>query len=235
MLSSTNEPERASEVRTRRHTAQDIIASVRISDVYGVLAGNQPRRTGTDTWRAPATWRGGDGFNVSLDDSRGVYHDFVDDSGGGVLDLVQRIRGGTRQDALRWVADFAGIPLNDQPLSPEDRRRWARERQEIEQHLTDAQYWRRAVVKFTDELLDSLKAALFDPTLPQPALNEIYNVECVLARLQHLDGRELVNEYLESAKEQPFLCAHMVAWAKTQERIERAALLEFLRVSEPAA
>jgi hypothetical protein len=203
--------------------------------VYESLTGKKPRRTGADTWRAPAVWRGGYGLNVAMDDSRGVFHDFVDDSGGGVIDLVVRVRDGTRRDALQWVADFAGIPLQDQSLSPGDRQRWARERQEIEQHLTDAQYWRRAVVYFTDQLLNSLKAALFDPTLPWPAPGEIYNVECVLARLQHLDGRELVSKYLESTKEQPFLCAYMVALAKTQERTERAALLEFLGVSEPAA
>jgi hypothetical protein len=203
--------------------------------VYEALTGKKPRRTGADTWRAPATWRGGDGLSVALDDSRGVWHDFVTDEGGGVIDLVVCVRGGSRQEALRWLADFAGIPLDDQPLSPEDRRRWARERREIEQHLINAQYWRRALVKLTEELLDSLKTALFDPTLPQPALNEIYNVERVLARLQHLDGRELVNEYLESTKEQPLITAYLVDLAKKQERVERAALLEFLGVSEPAA
>jgi hypothetical protein len=164
-----------------------------------------------------------------------VYHDFVDDSGGGVLDLVVRIRGGSRQEALKLVADFAGLPLQDQPLSPEDRRRWARERREIEQHLTNAQYWRRGAVNLFEEALDRLKAALFDPTLPWPEVNETYNTERLLSRLQGLEGHELVVEYCEWAREQPHITAHLVGWAKKQERVERAALLEFLGVSEPAA
>jgi hypothetical protein len=64
-------------------------------------------------------WRGGDGFNVSLNDTRSVWHDFTTDEGGGVLDLVARIRGGDRQDALRWLAAFAGIRLDQ---SAADRR-----------------------------------------------------------------------------------------------------------------
>lgn len=87
-----------------------IFEQVRISDVYAALTGRKLRRTGVDTWRGQAWWRNGNGLNVRLDDSRGVWKDFVTNEGGGVLALVVRIRGGTRQDALRWVADFAGVP-----------------------------------------------------------------------------------------------------------------------------
>src|SRR5690348_3829959 len=83
-----------------------ILAGIKISQVYHALAGKEPRRAGSDNWRAVAVWRGGDGFNVSMDDVRGLWHDFTTDEGGGVLDLVVRIRGGTRQDALRWLAEF---------------------------------------------------------------------------------------------------------------------------------
>jgi hypothetical protein len=213
----------------------DVLASVRISEVYQALSGVAPRRTGSDIYRALAVWRGGDSLNVSMDDTKNVFHDFVDDSGGGVLDLVVRVRGGSRQDALKWLADFAGVPLQDQPLSAEERRRWAEERQQVEQYLPDAQYWRRAAVNLVEETLDRLKAALFDPTLPRPEVNEVYNVERVLSRLRRIEGLELVTEYREWAEEQPHSTAYMVTWAKKQERVERAALLEFLGVPEPAA
>src|SRR5689334_18557606 len=84
----------------------EILASIKISQVYRALTGKEPRRSGVNRWRAVAVWRGGDGFNVSLDDGRGLWHDFTTGEGGGILDLVVRVVGGSRQDALRWVADL---------------------------------------------------------------------------------------------------------------------------------
>jgi len=101
----------------------DLLSHVRISDVYRVLTGAEPRQTGANRWRARAIWRGGNGWNVSLNDSRGGWKDFVTSDRGGVLDLVVRVRGGSRADGLRWLADYAGVALEDAPLSPEDRRR----------------------------------------------------------------------------------------------------------------
>ena len=96
----------------------EILARVKISEVYYALTGKQPRRVGSDAWRGAAVWRGGDGLNVSLNDTLNVWHDFTANEGGGVLDLVVRIRGCSRQDALRWLADFTGILLDkQQPLS----------------------------------------------------------------------------------------------------------------------
>jgi hypothetical protein len=215
------------------NTAADVVSAVRISEIYAALTGITPRLSNADTWRGPAVWRGGDGLNVSMDDTKNVFHDFVDDSGGGVLDLVVRVRGGSRRDALRWCADFAGIPLQDQPWSTEDRQRWARKRQHIEQHLPDAQYWRRATVSLVEEMLGRLKAALFDSTLPWPAIGEIYAAERLLARLLRIDGAELVTEYCGWSRDQPHTTAYLVGWAKDLEHIERAAVLEFLVVPEP--
>jgi hypothetical protein len=119
--------------------------------------------------------------------------------------------------------------------TPAERAAWAKQQREIERDLPSAQYWRRAAARLTEEVLDGLKAALFDPTLPSPAVNEIYHTERLLARLRHLEGRELVDEYTWRAKDQPHTTAYLVGWAKKQECVERAALLEFLGVPEPAA
>jgi excisionase family DNA binding protein len=80
-------------------SASEIIGSTRISVVYRESAGVEPQRSGPGRGRARAAWRGG------------------------ILDLVISIRGGSRADALRWCADLAGVPLNDKPLSAEDRAR----------------------------------------------------------------------------------------------------------------
>src|SRR5262245_1238259 len=114
----------------------EVLSRVRLSEVYTALTGIPPRRTGRDIWRAAAKYRGGDSpDSVAGDDSRGVWHDFVTDDGGGILDLIQRIRGGSRADALRRCADLAGVPLRDRPLSREDRARWAVERHALEADL----------------------------------------------------------------------------------------------------
>src|SRR5207247_569616 len=99
-------------------------------------------RTGRDTARMPASWRGGDGLNVSLDDSRGVWHDFAANEGGGVLDLIVRVRSCSRVDALRWVADLVGVPVDDSPLSLQQRQAWAADRRDV----PAARLWRRAAV-----------------------------------------------------------------------------------------
>jgi hypothetical protein len=135
--------------------APEIVASVKISHVYRALDGREPRRTGSGTWRAPAVWRSGEGFNVSMDDSGGVWHDLATNEGGGVLDLVTRIRGGSRQGALRWLAGFAQVPLSDSPSGAE-RSEWAKERCRIELELPRARFWRRAAIALSEQVIDSL-------------------------------------------------------------------------------
>jgi hypothetical protein len=53
---------------------------------------------------------------VSVDDRRHGWYDHRDGIGGGVLDLVVHVRGCTRRDALRWLADSMGAVLDDRPL-----------------------------------------------------------------------------------------------------------------------
>ena len=214
-----------------RSRAPEIVAGVQVSAVYQALTGVKPRRTGKDTCRAPATWRGGDGNNVSLDDSRGVWHDFVTNEGGGVLDLVIRVRGGNRADALRWCADLAGMPMDDTPLSAAERARWARERREIERDTPAARYWRRAAVTLGEETLVNLKAALFDPTLPRPEIGEIADITQQVTRWVRLDGAELVSEYRAWREREPGLTAGMVHAARLREKAEVRALLRYMEAT----
>src|SRR5262249_44070128 len=104
-------------------TAPDIISATRIGDVWGALGGGELRNG-----RGRAWWRGGDGFNISLSDTKGVWYDHVTGDGGGVLDLVQNVRGGTRREALRWLADYAGVPLDNRPLRGQELAEYAQRR-----------------------------------------------------------------------------------------------------------
>jgi hypothetical protein len=86
----------------------------------------------------------GDGWSVSLDDGRGVWWDHRDSVGGGVLSLIQHARGGTRLDAVRWLAEWRGVALDgDSTLSPQERRRYAQARQHAAQLARVAGLWWR--------------------------------------------------------------------------------------------
>jgi hypothetical protein len=210
-------------------TASDVVSHVRISEIYRALGGIEPHRTGRDAWRGPAFWRGGEGLNVSMNDTRGVWHDFAADEGGGVLDLVVRIRSGSRADALRWVADLTGLPIDDTPLSPMERKRWAAERRD----LPTAQYWRRSAISMAEDLIATLKAGMFDRTLPQPEIGELCHLETLLSVLRRSDRATLIEEYRWWLAHYPGTTAAMIHSAKARGRTERRALLAYLRLTDP--
>jgi hypothetical protein len=208
-----------------------VLSLCRISDVYRALGG--PNLRGK---RGPAFWRGGKGLNVSLDDSRGVWNDFVGGEGGGILDLIQRVTGGSKSDALRWAADFAGVPMNDTPLSTEERSRWAEDRKAFERDLPNAAYWRGTAVALTEETLNELKAMFFDPTAEEkPASSELQYFTRLLATYERLEGRSLVDEYRRWVQHSPGLTELMVRRASDREKAERRALIRYLRESERTA
>jgi hypothetical protein len=204
-----------------------VIANVRIFDIWKALTG-EPIRGG----RVRAIWRGGKNFSVSLNNDRGVWHDFVSNEGGGILDLIARVRGGTRADALRWAADFAGISLDDKPLSAADRARWAQERRALERDLPEARYWRRSAINMAEELSGVLKAGLVDRTLPQAHVGEIGDVDAMLRRVQRADGAALVAEFAWWREHRPSMTAAMVRAAKTREQSERHAVEKYFHMSD---
>ena len=212
---------------TQRTRAPEILEHVRITEVWRALGGGELRHG-----RGQAFWREGAGYNVSLRDDRNVWHDKRDDIGGGVLDLVVRVRGGNRASALRWCADLVGVPMEDRPLSPADRERWARERRELERDLPAAQLWRRAALALGEEILDRLKAGLFDPAAAmRPESGEVAEWTARLARWRRLDGAALVAEYADWRRDHPDLTAGMVWAARTRDAAERRALEVYVRMT----
>lgn len=219
------------------NAVQRVLSRVRISEVYRALTGIAPRRTGRETWRAPAPWRGGDSpDSVSGNDSRGVFHDFVDDSHGGVLDLVRRVRAGSRAEALRWTAGLAGVPIEDRHLSPEDRARWAAERCELERDLPDARYWRRAVLGLAEEALNREKSRLFDPTADGPTdVRAIADITAMISRLEAMPDVALVATYRDWRVEQPQTTALLVRIARQREQADVRTLCRYFGFPESGA
>jgi len=201
---------------------------VPISRVYQILTGCKPRRTSADRFRARATWRGGDGWSVSLDDSRGVWHDFVSSEGGGVLDLVSMVRGGTRQSALKWLAESTGVTLNSN-FSPAERARWVEQQRELSRELPRARHWRRAAILLAEELLDSLKAHFFDPDARATVeASDLRRVTRLLAELNRVDGVELVEEFRWWYREHPVLTKGLIYAAEIRAEAERRAICRYL-------
>jgi hypothetical protein len=212
---------------SERNTSRDVLANIRIFDVWQALTG-EPIRGG----RVRGIWRDGKSWSVSLNNERGVWHDFVSNEGGGILDLIVRVLGGTRADALRWAAEFAGIPLNNKPLSAADRAQWVQERRALERDLPEARYWRRTAISMAEELSGMLKAGLVDRTLPQPRIGEIGDIDAMLRGIQRTDGAALVAEFDWWREHYPGMTAAMVRAAKTRERSERRAVETYLRLSD---
>jgi hypothetical protein len=89
----------------------------------------------------------------------------VSGQGGGVLDLIIQVRGGSRADALRWAAVFSGVTLQARPLSPAHRKRQAQERHAAER-------LRQWTVSFASATTQLAEMALEDlvPTDPERAV-----------------------------------------------------------------
>lgn len=127
-------------------TSSNIIALCKISEVW-LACGGEPPKNG----RARAFHRGGDNPSaVSLDDEKGCWFDHRDGVGGGVLDLVQHLRGGDRLSALRWLAEFLGVAVEDRVLEPAERRERALRFAQAKREATDLIIWKQGC-------LDALK------------------------------------------------------------------------------
>ena len=211
--------------------ANEILAAVTISRVATALTGVEPHHG-----RIPAPWRKTTDRNVSLCDRKGAWIDHVTGEGGGILDFVIRIRGGSRQDALQWLAIFSGIPIDNREFSPGERATWARRRGEIERNLPTAELWRRSAVSLGREILDSLKAPLLNPALPHRAeIGEIASWTLQLDRWLKMNGGELVTEYEWWRRHHPKMTAAMVDVMRTREKVERRALRRYLSMVAEAS
>jgi len=90
-----------------------IITATTLTNVWVALGGDIPKHG-----RARAFYRKGDNQQaVVLDNQKRCWFDHRDHIGGGVLDLIQHVRGCDRAGALRWLSSFTGIPLADKSFT----------------------------------------------------------------------------------------------------------------------
>ena len=124
-------------------TVRDLIDGASILSVWNALGGGELRHG-----RGRAWWRDGDGYNVSLEESKGTWYDHAHGQGGGILDLIQTVLGSDRRNAVRWLADDRGVNLdNDRPLTREEKRRYAQRRSHAESKAQDLTGWRRDILR----------------------------------------------------------------------------------------
>jgi hypothetical protein len=201
--------------------ANQILSRVTISQVWCALGGDPPKRG-----RASAFWRVTRDLNVSLNDAKGAWFDHARGEGGGILDLVSHVRGCDRKEALHWVADLAGVPLEDGPLTPTEKRDYARARSQARPLAQAALWWWQARLS---ELEDLKRAAVrpdgMDVDRLAATAQEAY-------RLQDLSAGEVVGLYMLMKRADPLGTGQLVHVGETWERACRAVIRAVIAKTE---
>ena len=94
--------------------------------------------------RCQARWRGGDGWNVAIDDAKGIWYDHKAGEGGSVIDLCMKVEGVTPLVAMRRLGDKYNVPPFKVTRAP-------RKRTRAEMLVADG-FARTASYEYTDEL-----------------------------------------------------------------------------------
>jgi hypothetical protein len=125
-----------------------------IREVWHCLGGGELRHN-----RGVAFWRkNADGFNVSLDPRRGLWHDFVSGEGGDVVALVETVQRCSFREAAEWLAGHVGVTIQTSASGavPQGTVSDRQVRKQREHDLRWAGYWRIAAVSFAERALEEL-------------------------------------------------------------------------------
>jgi len=174
-------------------TAVDIIAATTITATWVGLGGDLPRHG-----RARAFYRNGDNPQaVSFDDREGTWFDHRDHFGGGILDLVQHVLGCDRGSAVRWLANFTGLPLDNHTFTPSERREYAQRRAQAQQLAREVSDFERGLELCLERRQE--KASALIPWLLSLGLDELGEIFAGagrgLALLRNADADSLVALY----------------------------------------
>ena len=192
--------------------ATSIITATTITNVWLALGGDPPKRG-----RARAFYRAGNNQQaVSLNDSKGAWFDHRDNTGGGILDLIQRVLGCNRAEAMRWLSSFTGIPFEDRPATRAERRALADRREREQREMRDAELFRIAAASMAEQILDELPEAVPERYVPTQAL----------LSLRTSEGAGLLSLYRGYREREPRLTAALVfagerAWQRQCDRLAR--------------
>ena len=167
-----------------------------ILEVWRRLGGQDPIRN-----RVPALWRKTKDRNVSLDDFKGCYFDFVSGTGGGIIDLVMQAQGCSRKDAFRWLAAEFNLAVAE--LSTK----------EVQNHTEafklgrfiarDATWWWMAKCSELEELKRCIVDAGADPMYLAAVSSELY-------RTQRLSEVGVVSDFCKHEASDPEVCSYLV-------------------------
>lgn len=185
--------------------AGEICALRPISEVWQALGGDPPRHG-----RARAFFRDGDNLQaVSLNDGKGAWFCHRDQTGGGVLSLVQQVRGGSRAAALRWLADLNGVTLEDRPATAAERREFARVRARAGADTQRVLNWASGLLSETEATLARENAAALDVGVdPTEVLAEKHRTA---HRLRSGNAHDLVDAYRQTLAADPAEVARLEA------------------------
>lgn len=174
-----------------------------IGEVWRRLGGVDPIRN-----RVPALWRKTKDRNVSLDDSKGCYFDFVSGTGGGILDLVVQAHGCTRSDAYKWLALEFNLETKD--LTPVERKAHGEARQIGKILARDALWWWMAKCSDLENCKRDIVQAGSEPFELAQVSNELY-------RLQSLEPVGIVSEFAKHEAADPEACEELIRAGRTWE------------------
>jgi hypothetical protein len=134
---------------------------------------------------------------------------------------------GCSQDAIIDALRSQGIwPEQErQQCTHAERREWIRERKELEGHLPAARLWQHAAVVWAEQELVTLKAALFDPTLPQPDIDWLQRLEAFLKSVRLMNDGTLVARYRSWTDSNPWLTRAMVQAARNRAQAAQNVLM----------
>lgn len=200
-------------------TAADVLDRIDfVQDVLPALGLPAPR------WgRIAAPWRQTRDGNLAIDPVRGVWFDHARNEGGGMLDFIARVRGGTLAEALEWCARLAGVRLDHQ-----DGRRPA------PVDLAAAQSWRRALLPQVERMLDDLSELLWlSPDDPPDSLQEVVGTLTKFrASLRDLTPRETAVLYAFARQRDPRRTARLVREGRADEEAASAWTAVMVRLLE---
>src|SRR5580692_3934902 len=94
--------------------------SIDITEAWRALGGGELRGK-----RGRAFWRKGHSYSISLHRRKGIWYDFREGCGGGILDLVIAARQCARKEAFQWLETYCGLDVL-RPLTLAERRHYAR-------------------------------------------------------------------------------------------------------------
>jgi hypothetical protein len=101
--------------------------------------------------RGQAFWRDGAGYNVALDQKKGLWYDHARSEGGDAIDLVRRAEGSSFTGALRRLAELGGVKTPRRAANP-----WRAAQASWRADLDEALDWKAAAAAMAELELDQM-------------------------------------------------------------------------------